>query len=98
MEAWHRRPRRRVEHARMPRVPGMKALPWMRVVWLAQIVASGIMELEAQERRSARELLMKLAKERRLNQKEREQLRKLAGKVGRGAARGARPGRRRKRS
>jgi len=41
---------------------------------------------------------MKLAKERRLNQKEREQLRKLAGKVGRGAARGARPGRRRKRS
>jgi hypothetical protein len=81
----------------MPSVPGMKALPWMRVVWMAQIVASGIMELEAQERRRARELLMKLAKERRLNAKEREQLRKMATKVGRGAVRGARPGGRKKR-
>ena len=62
----------------------------MRVVWLAQIVASGIRELEAKERRQARDLLSKLARERRLSAKEREHLRKLAKKVGRGAARGAR--------
>jgi hypothetical protein len=71
----------------------------MRVVWLAQVVAAGIRSLEAHERRVARDLLRKLARERRLSPKEREQLRKLAGKVGRGAARGARggPPKRRKR-
>ena len=73
----------------------MKALPWTRVIWLAQIVAGGITELDANERRQARELLMKLARERRLNAKDKVQLRRLAGKAGRGAARGAR-GRRKK--
>jgi hypothetical protein len=77
----------------------MKATPWMRVVWLAQVVASGIRELEAHERRQARDLLRKLARERRLSAKEREHLRKLAAKVGRGAARGVRgaPPRRKRR-
>ena len=75
----------------------MKWSMWGRVVWMAQIVASGIRELETHERSQARDLLMKLARERRLNAKERERLRRLATKVGKGAARGARPMPRRKR-
>jgi hypothetical protein len=74
----------------MPRLPGMKALPWMRLVWLAQIVMAGIQELEAHERRQARELAAKLARERRLSAKERQHLTRLARKAGTGAARRAR--------
>ena len=74
----------------MPRVPGLKALPWMRVITLAQVVAGGITELDSKERRKARDLLMKLARERRLSPAERVQLRRLATKAGKGAARGAR--------
>jgi hypothetical protein len=79
----------------MPRLPGLKATPWGRILWLAQIVASGIRELEAGERAQARKLLSKLARERRLSAKEREQLTKFAKKIGKGAARGA-SGRRRR--
>jgi hypothetical protein len=78
----------------MPRLPGMKAMPWMRLVWLAQIVMAGIQELEAHERKQARELVAKLARERRLSAKERERLTEFARKVGKGAARRARGGRR----
>jgi hypothetical protein len=73
----------------MPRLPGLKATPWGRILWLAQIVASGIRELEASERAQARKLLSKLARERRLSAKERDQLTKFAKKIGKGAARGA---------
>ena len=67
----------------------------MRIVTVAQIVAGGITELDAKERRKARDLLMKLARERSLSATERLQLRKLAQKAGRGAARGARGRKRR---
>ena len=70
--------------------------PWMRVVWAAQIVIAGIQELEAHERKAARELTAKLARERRLSKKEREALMHLARKAGMGAARGARGGRKRR--
>jgi hypothetical protein len=80
----------------MPRLPGMKAMPWMRLVWLAQIVMAGIQELEGHERKQARELAAKLARERRLSAKERQHLTRLARKVGMGAARRARGGRRRR--
>ena len=80
----------------MPRLPGLKATPWGRILWLAQIVASGIRELEASERAQARKLLSKLARERRLSAKDREQLTKFARKIGKGAARGAAPGRKRR--
>jgi hypothetical protein len=79
----------------MARLPGLKATPWGRILWFAQIVASGIRELEAHERTQARELLSKLARERRLSAKERELLTKFARKIGKGAARGA-SGRRRR--
>jgi hypothetical protein len=74
----------------------MKAMPWMRLVWAAQIVMAGIQELEAHERKQARELVAKLARERRLSAKERQHLTQLARKVGKGAARRARGGRRRR--
>jgi hypothetical protein len=76
----------------MPRIPGLKATPWGRILWFAQIVASGIRELEANERRQARGLLSKLARERTLSQKERNQLQGFARKIGKGAVRGARGG------
>jgi hypothetical protein len=79
----------------MPRLPGLKATYWGRIIWIAQIVASGIRELEASERAQARKLLSKLARERRLSAKEREQLTKFAKKIGRGGMRGARGGKRR---
>jgi hypothetical protein len=79
----------------MPRLPGLKATPWGRILWLAQIVGSGIRELEASERTQARKLLSKLARERHLSPKERQQLTKFARQIGKGAARGARGGRRR---
>jgi hypothetical protein len=73
----------------------MKAMPWMRLVWLAQVVLAGMQELEAHERKQARELTTKLARERRLSAKERQRLTQLARKVGKGAARRARGGRKR---
>jgi hypothetical protein len=73
----------------------MKAMPWMRLVWAAQVVMAGIQELEAHERKQARQLASKLARERRLSAKEREHLTRLARKVGMGAARRARGGKRR---
>jgi len=80
----------------MPRLPGLKATYWGRILWIAQIVASGIRELEASERAQARRLLSKLARERRLSSKEREQLTKFAKKVGKGGMRGARGGKKRR--
>ena len=38
----------------MPKIPGMKAFPLMRFVWIAQIVLAGLTELEAHERKVAR--------------------------------------------
>jgi hypothetical protein len=76
----------------MPRIPGLKATPWGRILWLAQIVASGIRELEEGERKQARKLLSQLARERTLSQKERAQLQRFAKKIGGGALRGARGG------
>jgi hypothetical protein len=76
----------------MPRLrSAWKATPWGRIAWLAQIVASGIRELEPRERTHARELLHKLARDRRLDRKDREHLVRMAKKVGSGAARGAGP-------
>jgi hypothetical protein len=73
----------------------MKAMPWMRMWWLAQIVMAGIQELAPAERKQARELASKLARERRLSRRDREHLSRLAKKVGKGAARGARGRKRR---
>jgi hypothetical protein len=70
--------------------------PWMRLVWAAQIVIAGIQELEAHERKVARDLTTKLARERRLDKKERQALMHLARKAGMGAARGARGGRKKR--
>lgn len=68
-------------------------MPWARVVWLAQIVVAGIRELDDAERRRAREIFSRLARDKRLSAKDRDHLGQLAKKVGKGAARGARPGR-----
>lgn len=76
----------------MPRLRALRATPWGRVVWLAQIVVAGIRELEPQERRRARELIAKLARERRLSPKDKLQLRHYARKVSKGGIRGARGG------
>ena len=81
----------------MPRLPFYKATVWGRLLWFAQITAAGIRELEPHERRRAREILSKLARERRLSAKEREHLRRLAGKAGKGAALGARGASRKRR-
>ena len=76
----------------MPRLRALRATPWGRVVWLAQIVVAGIRELEPHERRNARELISKLARERRLSPKDKLQLRSYAKKVSRGGIRGVRGG------
>jgi hypothetical protein len=65
-------------------------MPWMRVVWLVQIVMAGIQELEANERKQAREIATRVYRDRRLDPKDRQKLVALSKKVGRGAARGAR--------
>jgi hypothetical protein len=55
------------------------------------MVIAGIRELEADERRHARDIVQKLARERRLSKKDRDQLLAFARKAGGGAARGAGP-------
>jgi hypothetical protein len=74
----------------------MKALPWMRLVWLVQIVMAGIQELEAHERRLARDIAQRLYREHRLSARDRQHLVRLATKAGRGAARRSMPGGRRR--
>ena len=74
----------------MPRLT--KAVPWGRVLWMLQIVFAGFQELEAHERRQAREIAKHIYQDRRLSPNDRRRLVALAKKAGRGAARGARGG------
>jgi hypothetical protein len=74
----------------MPRLT--RATPWGRILWLLQIVFAGFKELEAHERRQAREIAGRVYRDRRLAPKDRQKLVQLAKKAGRGAARGARGG------
>jgi hypothetical protein len=75
----------------MPRLRALRATPWGRLFWIGQMVMAGIRELEPRERKHARELVQKLARERRLSKQERDHLIRMARKVGGGAARGAGP-------
>ena len=59
---------------------------------MLQIVFAGFQELEAGERKAAREIARRAYRDRRLSPKDRQRLVGLAKKVGRGAARGARGG------
>jgi hypothetical protein len=74
----------------MPRI--MRNTPWGRILWMLQIVFAGFQELEAHERRAAREIAQRVYRDRRLDPHDRKRLVGLARKVGRGAARGARGG------
>jgi hypothetical protein len=76
----------------MPRLPGKKLTPWGRVLWLLQIVFASFQELEAHERRQARDIAQRVYRDRRISPKDRQHLIRLAKKAGRGAARGARGG------
>jgi hypothetical protein len=76
----------------MPRLPGSKLTPWGRIFWMLQIVFAGIQELEAHERKQAREIAQRIYRERRVSPRDRKHLVNLAKKAGRGAARGARGG------
>jgi hypothetical protein len=69
-----------------------RATPWGRILWLLQVVFAGFQELEAHERRQAREIARRVYRDRRLDPKDRERLLQLAKKAGRGAARGVRGG------
>ena len=69
-----------------------RATPWGRLLWLLEIVFAGFQELEAHERRQAREIAERLYRNRRLTSNDRDHLLRLAKKAGRGAARGARGG------
>jgi hypothetical protein len=59
---------------------------------MLQIVSAGFQELEANERKAAREIAQRVYRDRRLSPKDRQRLVGLAKKAGRGAARGARGG------
>ena len=59
---------------------------------MLQIVFAGFQELEAHERRQAREIARRVYRDRRITPKDRQHLVQLAKKAGRGAARGARGG------
>ncbi|MEA2496215.1 MAG: hypothetical protein QOJ29_4126 [Thermoleophilaceae bacterium] len=74
----------------MPRL--MRATPWGRILWMLQIVFSSFQELDATERKQAREIAQRAYRNRRLDAKDREKLVGLAKKAGRGAARGVRGG------
>jgi hypothetical protein len=74
----------------MAKLPGMKALPWMRVVWATQIVLAAIRELEAHERKQAREIAGRVYHDHRLSPGDRQHLFRLARKASMGAAKGAR--------
>jgi hypothetical protein len=76
----------------MPRLPGTKLTPWGRIVWMLQIVFASFQELEAHERKQAREIAHRIYRDRRVTPKDRQHLVRLAKKAGRGAARGARGG------
>jgi len=67
-------------------------MPWMRVVLAFQIIMAGIQELEEHERRQARDIVQRFARDRRISRRDRDQLLKLAKKAGRGAGRRAMPG------
>ena len=71
----------------MPRLT--KLTPWGRVLWTLQIVFASFQELEAHERRQAREIAQRIYRDHRLHPKDRDQLWSLAKKASRGAARGA---------
>jgi hypothetical protein len=62
----------------------------MRVIWLIQIVAAGIQELETHERRQAADIAHRIYRDHTLTPKDRQNLLRLAQKAGKGAARGAR--------
>jgi hypothetical protein len=68
------------------------AMPWMRVVLAFQIIMAGIQELEAHERRRARDIVQRFARDRRLSRRDRDELLRLAKKASRGAGRRAMPG------
>jgi hypothetical protein len=74
----------------MPRL--LRATPWGRVLWMLQMVFSGFKELEAHERKQAREIAQRVYRDRRISAKDRQHLVALAKKAGRGAARGVRGG------
>jgi hypothetical protein len=74
----------------MPRLT--KVAPWGRIFWMLQIVFAGFNELEAHERRQAREIAKRVYHDHRLSANDRRRLVALAKKAGRGAARGARGG------
>jgi hypothetical protein len=68
----------------------MKALPWMRVMWALQIIVAGFQELDPHERKLARDIASRIYRDRRVSQKDRQHLTRLARKAGKGAARGVR--------
>lgn len=70
----------------------MRATPWGRVIWMLQIVFASFQELEAHERKQAREIAQRVYRDRRLDPKDRQKLTALAKKASRGAVRGARGG------
>lgn len=67
-------------------------MPWMRVVVALQIIMAGIQELEAHERRQAKDIAQRVFRDHELSRRDRDQLVRLAKKAGRGAVRRARPG------
>jgi hypothetical protein len=74
------------------RLPGMKLTPWGRVLWMLQIIYASFSELEAHERKLARDIAQRIYRDRRLDPKDRKHLTQLAKKASKGAARGARGG------
>jgi hypothetical protein len=59
---------------------------------MLQMVFAGFQELEAHERKLARDIAKRVYQDRRLSPKDRRHLMDLAKKAGKGAARGARGG------
>jgi hypothetical protein len=59
---------------------------------MLQVVFAGFRELEAHERRQAREIAKRVYRDRRLTPRDRDRLIRLARKAGRGAARNLRRG------
>jgi hypothetical protein len=70
----------------------MKLTPWGRILWLLQIIYASFSELEAHERKLARDIAQRVYRDRRIDPKDRKHLAHLAKKASRGAARGARGG------
>ena len=59
-------------------------------MWALQIIVAGFQELDSHERKLARDIATRVYRDKRVSEKDRQHLTRLARKAGKGAVRGVR--------